>query len=84
MLFVVIELLLAVLVVLGVVTQIIIPLQRKTPFFPAFKKADSGIETELELARHKVKVAQLENERDELLKQAENLRNQPKEGSNVQ
>lgn len=78
MLFALLEILVASLILIGAVTQIFIPLFRQTPFFPAFKK-NSRVEAELELARQKVRVAELENERDELLKQAETLRNPNKE-----
>jgi hypothetical protein len=77
--FQVLEILSALLVILVVITQVLIPLFRKTPFFPAFRSR-SSIEAELEVARQQVRIAELENERDELLKHAENLRKHPKEG----
>lgn len=73
MFFALLELLAAVLVIIGTITQVIVPLIKNTPFFPAFKSA-STIEAELEIARQKLNIAALEQERDQLLKQAEDLR----------
>jgi hypothetical protein len=82
MIFAILELLLAMLVILGVVTQVIIPLFKQTPFFPAFK-SNSSIERELAAAKEKVELAELENRRDQYLKQAEDLR-KPQEKVNDQ
>jgi hypothetical protein len=82
MFFVLLELLLAAVTIVAVVTQVILPLIKGTPFFPAFK-SDSAIEAELAAARQKVRVAELENERDALLNKAENLRNSSKEDTNA-
>ena len=81
MIFVVLELLIAVLVIAGTITQVIVPLVNNTPFFPAFKSG-TAIEAELELARQKVRIAELENERDQYLKQAEDLRKSSTENQN--
>ena len=82
MLFALLELLSVLLVILGTVTQVIGPLINGTPFFPAFRSKPSNVEAELELAKQKVKIAELENERDALLKQAEDLRKTPMENTN--
>jgi hypothetical protein len=59
---------LAALIVVGIVTQIIIPLFRGTPIFPALHK--HGLEAKLESAKQEVRIAKLEREIEDLQKQA--------------
>ena len=54
------EIAFAVLVILGVVTQLIIPLFRGTPIFSALQRY--GIEAKLESAKQELRIAELERE----------------------
>lgn len=56
------EFVVAGLIVLSVVTQILIPLGRKTPYFPFFRSKMRKLETELGQAKEDVEAAILEQE----------------------
>lgn len=56
------ELMVAGLVVFFVITQILIPLGRKTPYFPFFRSKMRKLETDLGQAKEGVEAARLEQE----------------------
>ena len=54
------EIVIAILFLLFVITQILIPLAKGTPYFPAFRKSTEKLEQELEEAKEDVEKAKLE------------------------
>lgn len=70
------ELAFAVMIITGLVTQVVIPMMRKTPLFPALHK--HGIETKLQVARQEVRIAELEKELANLRKKADDIRREEK------
>lgn len=62
----------AALLVTGIITQIIIPLVRGTPLFPALHK--HGLEAKLESAKQEVRIALLEKEIAKFQAEAEKTR----------
>lgn len=72
LILVVMEIAIAALVVVGIFTQIIVPLLCGTPYFPAFQK--HGLEAKLAVAKQDLQIAKLEQRLRDLEKQAEEVR----------
>ncbi len=61
-----------IMILMIIVTQIIMPFFSGTPIFPALQR--HGLEAKLEQAKQEVRIARLENQIDEIRKEAENIR----------
>lgn len=72
------EVVIAVLILIFFITQILIPLAKGTPYFPAFRKRKK-LEEDLAEAREEVDKAELEIAIKKDVEQAKKLREPPKE-----
>ena len=68
------EIVVAILFLLFVITQVLIPLAKGTPYFPAFRKSTKQLEEELEDAKEDVQKAKLETMVVEEKEKAEKIR----------
>jgi argininosuccinate lyase len=68
------EAIFGVLFLLFVITQVLIPLARGLPFFPAFRKSTEKLEEDLEQAKEEVEKAKLESMLAEEKLKAEKIR----------
>ena len=73
------ELLFTAFIILGVSTQILIPLLNGSPIFPLFRTRK--VEKKLAEAHEKVEVAEIENKIEDAERQAEDLRRESSDAS---
>ena len=68
------EYVVAIIFLIFVVTQILVPLGRGLPYFPAFRKSTKKLEEDLEGAKEEVKKAEIEAMLEEEKTKAEKIR----------